>query len=204
METRIDPQKLSKTFKLLGFDNMQHTKCRGFAGGIVVAWKTSEVYINIEITDFQFLHLMINFLDGPSWNFTAVYASPREEIRNEGWHKLKNISQNVVLGWMMAEDFNDIISQEEKKGGAPVSTRRCNNFLDNINVCGLIDLGAVGSKFTWRGPLLDGQDRIFERLDGALSNDEWRLMFPEAIVKVLPRIDFSDHYHASRSSSYKT
>jgi hypothetical protein len=27
-----------------------------------------------------------------------------------------------------------------------------------------------------------------------MSNDEWRIMFPEAIVKVLPRIEFSDHH----------
>jgi hypothetical protein len=75
-----------------------------------------------------------------------------------------------------------------------VSLRRCNNFLDNINDCKLIDLGAIGTKFTWRGAQVSGHDRIFERLDRALSNDEWRIMFPEAIVKVLPRIDFSDHH----------
>ncbi|KAK2417953.1 hypothetical protein QL285_040194 [Trifolium repens] len=194
METRVDPQKISKTIKMLGFDNMQHTECRGYAGGIVVAWKSSEVYISVDIFDFQFMHLTINFLNGPSWNFTAVYASPREENRNEAWQKLKTISQNVNGGWMMAGDFNDIISQDEKKGGAPFSTRRCNNFQDNINACGLIDLGAVGPKYTWRGPLIGGQDRIFERLDRALSNDEWRLLFSEAIVKVLPRIEFSDHH----------
>ncbi|PNX94787.1 hypothetical protein L195_g017967 [Trifolium pratense] len=194
METRVDPKKLSKTFKLLGFDNMQHTECRGFAGGIVVAWKDSEAQIQVETTDFQFIHLMITFSNGPSWKFTAVYASPNEQLRQEMWLKLKHISQNISEGWMLAGDFNDITSQEEKKGGAPVSVRRCNNFLDNINKCNLIDLGAVGSKFTWRGPLVNEHDRIFERLDRAMSNDEWRIMFPEAIVKVLPRIEFSDHH----------
>jgi hypothetical protein len=119
METRVDPQKLSKTFKLLGFDNMQHTECRGYAGGIVVAWKTSEVYVNVEIIDFQFMHLLINFLNGPKWNFTAVYASPREETRNEAWLKLKNISRTVAGGWMMAGDFNDITSQDEKRVKLP-------------------------------------------------------------------------------------
>ncbi|KAL7256983.1 hypothetical protein ACSBR1_010843 [Camellia fascicularis] len=31
-----------------------------------------------------------------------------------------------------------------------------------------------------------------ERLDRALSNPEWRIMFPEATVKVLPHT-YSDH-----------
>jgi hypothetical protein len=57
-----------------------------------------------------------------------------------------------------------------------------------------MDVGAVGSRFTWRGPLYNGHMRIFERLDRALCNDEWRLMFPNAVVKVLPRIQFSDHH----------
>jgi hypothetical protein len=194
METRVDPNKLKKSFKLLGFDYMHHSDCRGFAGGIVVAWKSSDVHINVELTDFQFIHLTLTFMNSSSWKFTAVYASPREELRKEMWLKLRHISQSISEGWMMAGDFNDITSQEEKKGGAPVPSRRCNNFLDNINDCKLMDLGAVGSKFTWRGPLVNGHERIFERLDRAMSNDEWRLMFPEAIVKVLPRIDFSDHH----------
>lgn len=57
-----------------------------------------------------------------------------------------------------------------------------------------MDLGAIGSKFTWRGPLHPGYDRIFERLDCALCSDCWRMEFPDAIVRVLPRVDFSDHH----------
>jgi hypothetical protein len=194
METRVDPQKLRNSFMLLGFDKMHHTQCRGFAGGIVVAWKSSDVHMNVEITDFQFIHLMISFSGSPIWNFTAVYASPREELRMEGWQKLQNISRSIAGGWMIAGDFNDIATPEEKKGGALVSARRCNNFLDNINACKLMDMGSVGTKFTWRGPLVHGHERIFERLDRTLCNDEWRVMFPEAIVRVLPRIEFSDHH----------
>jgi hypothetical protein len=37
-------------------------------------------------------------------------------------------------------------------------------------------------------------DRIYERLDRALCNDAWRISFPNALVKVLPRVDFSDHH----------
>ncbi|WJX54197.1 hypothetical protein P8452_40108 [Trifolium repens] len=128
METRVDPQKLSNSFKLLGFDKMHHTQCRGFAGGIVVAWKSSDVDMNVEITDFQFIHLMISFSGGPTWNFTAVYASPREELRMECWQKLKNISQSITGGWMIAGDFNDIASQDEKKRRCISSSKKMQQF----------------------------------------------------------------------------
>ncbi|XP_058782140.1 uncharacterized protein LOC131656434 [Vicia villosa] len=48
--------------------------------------------------------------------------------------------------------------------------------------------------FTWRGPVFHGGQRIYEKLDRAMSKDEWRLMFPDAYVKVLLRVEFSDHH----------
>jgi hypothetical protein len=32
METRVNPKKLSNTFKLLGFDQMQYSECRDSQG----------------------------------------------------------------------------------------------------------------------------------------------------------------------------
>jgi exonuclease III len=61
METRVDPPKLSKTIKLLGFDDMYYSNCRGFAGGILIAWKSTEVAVKLEAKDFQFIHISISF-----------------------------------------------------------------------------------------------------------------------------------------------
>ncbi|RYR04937.1 hypothetical protein Ahy_B06g084751 [Arachis hypogaea] len=69
----------------------------------------------------------------------------------------------------------------------------CKRFKSWIESCSLIDLGAVGARFTWRGPLWENLDRVFKRLDQALSNIDWGLMFPEARVDVLARRN-SDHH----------
>ena len=65
--------------------------------------------------------------------------------------------------------------------------RKCLNFKDHIDACKLLDLGAIGlgSNYTWR---------LFERLDRAFSNDSWRLDFPDGVVRVLLRLDFSDDH----------
>jgi hypothetical protein len=47
--------------------------------------------------------------------------------------------------------------------------RKCNKFQERINACNLLDLGAMGHKFTWRGPIYHGGQRIYERLDRALE-----------------------------------
>ncbi|MCH92139.1 hypothetical protein A2U01_0013073, partial [Trifolium medium] len=131
---------------------------------------------------------------GKVFFFTAVYASPHEEGRHELWMELKSISHNMMGEWLLAGDFNDIMHPLGKKGGAPATQRRCDKFMDRINDCSLLDCGAIGPKYTWRGPVFHGHDRIFERLDRALSNDNWRIGFLNAVVKVLPRVNFSDHH----------
>lgn len=62
------------------------------------------------------------------------------------------------------------------------------------NKCKLLDLGSVGPQSTWKGPRCGLFERMFVRLDRALYNDKWRVTFPNAFVKVLPHIDFSDHH----------
>lgn len=70
---------------------------------------------------------------------------------------------------------------------------RCDLFSNWINNCNLLDLGFVGSKFTWKGPQWQGLDRVFKRLDRALCNSSWRTKFEEAIVLVLTTAN-SDHH----------
>lgn len=100
----------------------------------------------------------------------------------------------MTKSWLVAGDFNDIKSQDEKKGRGPAQLRKCRIFNDRIHSCKLIDLGATGPKFTWKGPQFNGLQRVYERLDRALCNDYWRLQFESAGVKNLPRVNFSDHH----------
>jgi len=69
---------------------------------------------------------------------------------------------------------------------------KCDIFIDNINTCDLGCLGAVSANFTCLGPLFNGRYRIFERLDHALCNDDWRLGFADAMVKVFHRFERLD------------
>jgi len=194
VETRCDPIKLRKTINLLGFDGFLATEVNGYAGGIITAWKKDDMTVTLVDRKFQFMQLKVNYKNGSEWFFTPIYASPIEENRKILREDLKKISDNMHYSWMLAGDFNDIACSAEKRGGVDASFRKCSKFVEIINVCKLIDLGYVGSKFTWRGPIYHGGCRIFERLDRALCNDNWRVEYPEAYVKVLPRLDFSDHH----------
>ncbi|XP_016178547.1 uncharacterized protein LOC107621000 [Arachis ipaensis] len=95
--------------------------------------------------------------------------------------------------WLLVGDFNEIACPSEKKRGGKTDNQACRRFADWINACSLIDLGFVGSKYTWKGPKWEGLDRVFKRLDRALSNAEWRTRFPDARVDILTRTH-SDHH----------
>lgn len=86
------------------------------------------------------------------------------------------------------------LSAAEKRGGALISPSKCGLFQNRTNSRNLMELGYSGYKYTWRGPISHGGLRIYERLDRGLSNDQWRIQFLNAQVKVLTQLDFSDHH----------
>lgn len=56
-----------------------------------------------------------------------------------------------------------------------------------------MDIGSSSPQFTWRGPLFQGYNRVFERLDRGLVNQQWQLEFLESSVRVLARIKLDHH-----------
>ncbi|RYR49329.1 hypothetical protein Ahy_A07g035787 [Arachis hypogaea] len=123
----------------------------------------------------------------------VVYACPQETLRKDLREKLFNLAQNMGRPWMLVGDFNDIDYEYEKKEGARVDTNACRRFQNWVNKCNLVDLGYVGSKFTWKGAQREGIERVFKRIDRALANTDWRRNFGDARVEVLLRVN-SDHH----------
>ncbi|XP_058725773.1 uncharacterized protein LOC131597074 [Vicia villosa] len=128
------------------------------------------------------------------WWLTAVYASPNDNCKKLLWDSLKDIARNLIGGWMVTGDFNDIDNVKDKKGGLPASVQRCHKMGERIGSCKISNIEMRGTKFTWRGPIFHGGQRIYEKLDRALSNDEWKIQFPDAYVQVLVHVEFFDHH----------
>ena len=49
-------------------------------------------------------------------------------------------------------------------------------FREALDACGFMDLGYMGSPFTWQKHFRDGHS-VWERLDKALANVDWILKF---------------------------
>ena len=104
-----------------------------------------------------------------------VYGAPIYEDRKEVWEMLKRKVVRCEGLIMCVGDFNDVISEMEKKGGRRKEKKKIECFQEMINSCGLNDAHYKGQKFTWYG-IREGE-LIKERLDKALVNLEWMEAF---------------------------
>lgn len=135
-------------------------EANSFKGGIWVFWQENRVTLTEICQHNQAFHFRISkgLFSGL---FTAVYGSPQRGTRKELWQFLESIAPVLSEPWFLIGDFNEILSEEEKTGGAPFNPSSASLFLDTMNSCQLLDLGSSGPKFTWRGPSLQRFRRIF-------------------------------------------
>ncbi|PWA44555.1 hypothetical protein CTI12_AA523610 [Artemisia annua] len=191
VETHLDGDRAECLGRQIQYDGHARVDAEGYSAGIWLYWKKSEV--NVDIIAYYSQHLTVKISrDGEeSWIFSAIYASPDINKRQELWNNLSTFSESLKMPWLLVGDFNETTTLDERHDGTQDMQRRCDKFKNWIENTSLIDLGYSGAKFTWtRGKTVE--TRKAARLDRGLCNLTWRTRFPEAAVKHLPAIN-SDH-----------
>ncbi|XP_024159346.1 uncharacterized protein LOC112166695 [Rosa chinensis] len=121
------------------------------------------------------------------WRFTGIYGFAARSDRNRTWSLIKTLANETYnLPWLIAGDFNEIMMQADKSGGPPRAQAPMTQFRSTMTSCGFIDLGYVGSRYTWSNKF------IKERLDRGFQTVRWRDWFPFSRVITLDPSD-SDH-----------
>lgn len=167
VETRVSGVTAECVIKKVGMPFSHRVEACGFSGGIWVLWK-SGVDLRVEANNFQFVHMKLKLSDLDDWMFfTGVYGSPRWGERRELWLALGRIATSVRGPWLLAGDFNALLSDDEKKGGVCRGRSSCPLFQQFCFDNSLKDMGFVGPKFTWnRGQCLKGWIGCFVTING--------------------------------------
>lgn len=126
-----------------------------------------------------------------SWRFTRFYGNPRLSERSQSWELLKKLSKVDDMPWLDGGDFNEILSVEDKRGGAPQSCGALIAFQACLDGCDLTDLKWRGNRFTWSNRQTSTA-RIEERLDRFRVNGAWLSQFDVFQVNHMLTIGF-DH-----------
>lgn len=187
LETHASGVSAQKKIKRMGFSGYHVIDSCGQAGGIWCLWDMSNWNVEILESSSQMVHLRVSWKGQPKWLLTVVYANPYYVRRQSLWDELVRIAEAHDEPWAVLGDFNCILADSERKGGAEVPSNRGRMvFRRMVQDCNLIDAGYQGSPYTWR------KGNLFQRLDRTLINMHWRLKFPQAVVFHLPYFK-SDH-----------
>jgi hypothetical protein len=163
----------------------------GRSGGLSVMWRDS---IQCRVLNYSrnFINLIVKEkAEEEEWRLTCYYGYPERERRRQAWELLKELRDMSDLPWCVVGDFNDLLSQEDKRGTNPHPNWLCNGFRSAVSDCDLTDIQLEGYPYTW----VKSRGRphvIEERLDRAMANSKWLMCYP--MVKLQNLIaSHSDH-----------
>jgi exonuclease III len=166
---------------MLGFVGLFVVDLVGRSGGLTIFWKEDCL---LEIYNYSRRHInaIIKVGDGGvCWKFTGFHGHPVCAQRLESWALLKHLRTHLPLPWLCVGDFNEVVEQSDKEGGALRSESKMEGFRNALVDCHLSDLDFRGNPFTWSN---HRHDDFFteERLDRAVANPEWYSLFKEILI----------------------
>ena len=98
----------------------------------------------------QEIHAVVKVPNSDSnWLFFAIYASPRSAERHILWNNLIKVAELHDMPWVLAGDFNEPLTGEDKFGGRLVSVSGSLLLKECLDKCSMIDIGFTGAQFTW-------------------------------------------------------
>ncbi|XP_020253837.1 uncharacterized protein LOC109830891 [Asparagus officinalis] len=217
LETKIKDTKVLDIAKKIAnnWDWCSNASCTE-KGRIISLWDPSFLEVHIIKSSPQQITCNVKALDG-SLNciISLIYGYNSSESRKDLWNELGLIQQTSGnIPWLLSGDFNAMINNEEKLGGAVLTeadTRDFNEFIDDCQLSHLKTIGCfytwnnkqdtitrvwsnlktIGCFYTWNNKQ-DTITRVWSRLDRALVNDQWiNLVNSSHVEYMLP--SFSDH-----------
>ncbi|GAU49866.1 hypothetical protein TSUD_366220 [Trifolium subterraneum] len=162
----------------------------GRSGGLAVFWKDSSKCRVLNYTR-NFINLLVEDEQCGEWRLTCYYGYPERSRRRAAWDLLRALGNMSSIPWCIIGDFNDLLSQADKKGIHPHPNGLCMGFRQAVSDCDLTDIPIEGHQFTWiksRGT----PHVIEERLDRAMASTSWLQLFPQVRLTNL-LASYSDH-----------
>ncbi|GAU35032.1 hypothetical protein TSUD_103550 [Trifolium subterraneum] len=133
---------------MLGFDSCLAIDVEGRSGGLAVFWKDSSKFRVLNYTR-NFINMIVEDEQWGEWRLTCYYGYPEWSRRRAAWDLLRDLGNMSSIPWCVIGDFNDLLSQTDKKGIHPHPNGLCMGFRQAVSDCDLIDIPIEGHPFTW-------------------------------------------------------
>lgn len=147
-ETLTNKNKVVEVCRSLNFAGCWVVDCQGRSGGLALLWK-NEGGCTIREASQNFIDFEVENVQVGRWRYTGFYGCPETGRRRESWGLIRYLASKSELPWCIIGDFNDLMFDDEKRGRRDHPRSNLIGFSETVYDCGLIDLGFVGSKYTW-------------------------------------------------------
>ncbi|XP_013589191.1 PREDICTED: uncharacterized protein LOC106297509 [Brassica oleracea var. oleracea] len=178
METKQKDSYMIGLQKTLGYDRMFTVAPEGLSGGLTVLWK--DCYkVEILSSDKRLIDMSVEM--GSLFFFlSCVYEDPVRDRRQLVWDKLVNIGLTRDRAWALIGDFNELLDNSEKLGGAVRNDSTFWDFRNMVENCKIKEVRSTSNTLSWVG----WRDNVWVqcRLDRSFGNDEWFQLFPRSNV----------------------
>ncbi|XP_055960697.1 uncharacterized protein LOC126668753 [Mercurialis annua] len=189
-KTKNNASTLKKFVHKPRFGNNFLVDPQGTAGGLLLLWN-DEVTVHIQLTSSFFIVAAVQLEDGSLFDVIFCHLHCNPAIRCSQFLCLAALKSQLLNNFVVCGDFNDILYPSEKEGGLAYVPASHFQFLNFIRELCLLDLGYIGSHFTWSNRR-QYPDLIRLRLDRVLASGGWTSLFPQANILHLSDLG-SDH-----------
>lgn len=188
METKQKFDYVLGLKKILGYNQLLTVEPIVLSGDLALMWKDS-FHVEVISSDKRLIDLKVK-CGSYAFYFTCVYGDPVVGKRQEVWDRLVSIGLNRDEAWVLGGDFNELLSNEEKSGGAVRSESSFCDFRNMVQNCKLKEIRSFGNCLSWCGLRENGwvQCKVYR----GFGNDGWFARFPKASVEYL-ELWASDH-----------
>ena len=190
METLVDKGKVEVIKEMIKYEGCYVVDNVGHSGGLAMLWEEQQ-WATVLGSSRNHIDLKVTVEGMGIWRLTGYYGHPERCRRHEAWELLQSLATISTLPWCCIGDYNDLLTQAEKRGRRSHPEWLIKGFREATEASGLIDIGMEGFQFTWeksRGT----PDWIEERLDRAMVTQTWLSRFPNSIVYGMEASE-SDH-----------
>ncbi|GER41361.1 mediator of RNA polymerase II transcription subunit [Striga asiatica] len=184
-------QKADDAGKLGFMDRWHLEKPVGTRGGLLLLWDNSTEVRQILGNEFC-IQVEIKGEGVSDWYWmTFVYMSTDRREREHQWTFLEDSKEQWGPCWLIAGDWNDIVDNEEKRGGVRRRNSSFVGFQEFIINMQMQEVDQLGSFFTC-GNNREGDGYVEERLDKIFVSFELGAKFPNMVASNFYR-SASDH-----------
>ncbi|GFY85411.1 hypothetical protein Acr_04g0001490 [Actinidia rufa] len=183
LETKLTQQSLEgmvgKKFKFWKSKNNLELNPHG---RILILCKEDKATLEIMEKSDQVIHCLVTCKSSSiKFHLSFVYAFNTIVGRRPLWDNLRRFGSDCVVPWMILGDFNNVLSNDEKVNGLPVTSYATRDFRNCCYDTDISDMSSSGVFYTWKlkavkDPLKDLNRKEFSHISSRVEAVEEELI----------------------------